>query len=182
MPAKKKQKNDVTSILEWAELIDAREFATKKHADQLYGEHPYTYHLNAVCEVAQRHCLNGDICVAAWLHDILEDTSVSSVELRTFFGPSVAGLVEAVTDEPGKNRLERAKKTWPKIRTDAAAVALKLCDRIANVQACLDGVGNVKMLKAYRKEYDAFRAALYRDDEEEMLPLWLELDELILAE
>lgn len=164
---------------DFAALIDAREFATKKHAGQEYDKHPYTYHLNAVCEVAQEYNLNGDIQVAAWLHDILEDTNVSPIELQTFFGRSVAGLVECVTDEPGKNRKERAKKTWPKIRTDPAAVALKLCDRIANVKACHDGL-SPRLLDMYEKEHDAFKEALYSDeDDEAIIELWCELDELI---
>jgi hypothetical protein len=103
---------------------------------------------------------------AAWLHDIVEDTYETIENVRYIFGDKVAALVEAVTDEPGKNRKERAEKTLPKIRAHGIeAVALKLCDRIANIEACIEGVGNVKLLKMYRKEYPAFREALYREGE-----------------
>jgi guanosine-3',5'-bis(diphosphate) 3'-pyrophosphohydrolase len=161
-------------------IIDARQFAAKKHAGQMYGDKPYTYHLEEVYKVARRYELHVFICVAALLHDILEDTNVSPIELRTFFGYDVAGLVEDVTDEPGENRKERAEKTWPKIRNSKAAVALKLCDRIANVKACHDGIGNVKLLEMYRKEHEAFKKALYyKSDEDELQAMWDELDSLI---
>ena len=162
----------------WPAIIEAKEFAAKKHAGQKYGTLPYTYHLNAVFEVAVRYHLSNDICVASCLHDVLEDTDVSYVELRSFFGPHVADLVRLVTDEPGENRWERARKTLPKTRTDPDAVALKLCDRIANVQACLDGIGNVDLVKAYRKEYVLFKEALYRAEEKELQPLWSKLDQM----
>lgn len=163
----------------WPAIAEAEEFAEKKHAGQKYGTLPYTYHLNAVYKVAVQYKLSDDIRVAAWLHDVLEDTAVSYVELRSFFGPRVADFVRLVTDEPGKNRRERAEKTLPKTRTDRDAVALKLCDRIANVQACLDGIGNVDLIKAYRKEYVLFKEALYRAEEKELQPLWSNLDQMI---
>lgn len=161
-------------------ITDARKFAEKKHAGQMYGDKPYTYHLEEVYKVASRYRLLVYICMAAWLHDVLEDTNVSPIELRVFFGHPVASLVEAVTDEPGKNRSERAKKTWPKIRMEQRAVALKLCDRIANVKACRDGIGNVKLLEMYRKEHEAFKKALYYESDEDIIQeMWVELDNLI---
>lgn len=161
-------------------VLDAQEFATKKHGKQKYTKIlPYTYHLKAAHDVAERYNLNVDIRAAAWLHDILEDTNITVVELRAFFGHHIAGLVQLVTDEPGKNRKERAEKTWPKIRTSPEAVALKLCDRIANVQASLD-IGPQSLLDMYKKEHKRFRAALTCDDEDEwLLAMWAELDELI---
>ena len=160
-------------------LHDAKEFAIKKHGDQMYGDEPYSYHLEETVKVAERHCLHIDIRTAAWLHDILEDTNITYVELCVFFNHRVAGLVSLVTDQPGKNRRERAKKTLPRIRSDPAAVALKLCDRVANVKACLAGVGNTKLFYVYQKEYKAFREALWREGEEELEGLWQELEKLV---
>lgn len=156
----------------------ARAFATERHAGQEYGGSPYTVHLEAVAREAKVYDLPLDVVVAAWLHDTLEDTVTTYDELVMLFGKSTARLVESVTDEPGKNRKERASTTLPKIRKRGThAVALKLCDRIANVRTCVDGVGNVKLLKMYRKEYSDFRMVLYRAGE--LSEMWHNLDRLI---
>ncbi len=156
----------------------AKAFATELHAGQEYGDGPYTVHLEAVANEARLHNLSDDIVAAAWLHDTLEDTNTTYEELVTLFGRKIALLVEGVTDEPGKNRRERALKTLPKTRTlGSDAVALKLCDRLANVKACVDGIGNVNLLKMYKQEYPVFRSALHEFGE---LPfIWQELDRLI---
>lgn len=160
-------------------VIEAREFAKKKHAGQMYGSLlPYSAHLEDTYNVACEYNLPVAIQMAAWLHDILEDTNVSPVELRTFFGHYVAGLVEGVTDRPGANRAARAKETLPYIRACPETVALKLCDHIANVRACQQG--DKKRFSMYRKEYSFFRETLYRaDDGATIEAMWKELDALM---
>jgi (p)ppGpp synthase/HD superfamily hydrolase len=88
------------------------------------------------------------------------------------FGEEVARLVHAVTNEPGPNRKQRGMATYPKIR-DAGdcAVALKLADRIANVE-----MGG-KLVAMYAKEYEDFRRALYTPGQNE--PMWAHLDSLL---
>lgn len=158
----------------------AMRFAVRKHANQKYGEYSYTYHLSRVAKIAEQVCtlynLPKELLVpAAWLHDTLEDTQTTWDELTLQFNSAIATLVEAVTDADGKNRKERAIKTLPKIRKHGIhAVALKLCDRIANVEASLGGVGNVKLFKMYKKEYPAFKEALYQQGELWMVWDWLD--------
>ena len=67
--------------------------ALAAHADQPYGLRPYSYHLRKVREAlkrfgfAQRDSIRGArLAMAAWLHDILEDTPVS----KRIFGFSLA--------------------------------------------------------------------------------------------
>lgn len=65
-----------------------------------------------------------------------------------------------MTDEPGENRKARKAATYRKIKTAGpAAVALKLADRIANVENSVR-TGNVQMQKMYAKEYEEFSHAL----------------------
>lgn len=158
-------------------LKKAREFATRKHEGQEYGPNkPYTYHLEQVAQVATDHELPLDIRVAAWLHDTLEDTETTVQELAEAFGAEVAVLVVDVTDSPGQNRKERTAFTWPRIRDMGwKAVALKLCDRIANVEACV--LYNPKLLKMYRKEQDRFKQVMYIEGELE--DLWRRLEAAI---
>jgi (p)ppGpp synthase/HD superfamily hydrolase len=83
---------------------------------------------------------NTDVIVqmAGWLHDVLEDTATSKTELVRNFGEEIADIVYRVTDEPGADRTERKRKTYRKIRGHYNATTVKLCDRIANVEASLD--------------------------------------------
>ena len=157
-------------------------FAAVKHGDQKYsGGLPYTHHLAAVEAVARRFWATGellgpisstDFFTACWLHDVVEDTPTKLKEVEEMFGSDVANLVGAVTNEPGENRKIRAALTYPKIRQAGyAAVGLKLCDRIANVEA------GGKLVDMYRKEHEDFKRALYTPDENETL--WRHLDELL---
>lgn len=162
-------------------------FAEEAHGDQKYGELPYLKHLSDVVQVLGRfgykrtgefldpHVRADRLVAAAWLHDVLEDTDVSYEELRDLFGCEIAYLVGNVTSAKGKNRQERNKLTYPKVRRSVEAVILKLADRIANVESCRETDNS--LLKTYKKEWPSFRKALYRPQEcEEM---WTVLKQLL---
>lgn len=182
----------------------ARNFAALAHGSQLYGDQPYIVHLQAVARELRSLMVRApglrfydrDLAeCAAYLHDVLEDTSTTRGELEAAFGPDVADLVHAVTDEPGRNRKERKAKTYPKIRAcGPLAVALKLADRIANVRAVRQEIARGSgeepatgepeagskrnLLGMYRKEQDGFAAALY-GPEDGLDSAWGELRELL---
>lgn len=158
-------------------LTFAKSYATLHHVirkGQLYGVLPYTHHLAAVEQVLRYfNEENNDILIAAWLHDIVEDTDVKLRDIEENFGPNVAHLVGAVTSEEGPNRKTRNALTYPKIRKAGSdAVALKLADRIANVNS---GGSSFPM---YQKEHDDFKFALY-DSNHKNDNMWDQLDYLI---
>lgn len=160
----------------------ARAFALVAHGDQRYGEYPFIVHLEDVAERAFACGLDVDIITAAYLHDVLEDTQTPREELARLFGEKVTTLVEAVTNKPGKNRAARHAATYPALRDNPSALALKLCDRLANTASCYEWAlhqdhRNTKLLKMYAKEYDEFRTLLYRDGEWPVL--WTALDNLM---
>ena len=166
----------------------AKFFATVKHGTQLYGGLPYTHHLAAVegvlrrfgapptsktdpsCRLEELHLMD-PLFIAAWLHDVVEDTDTKVKEVREMFGSIVADLVAAVTNEKGENRKVRGMLTYPKIRNTPGATRLKLADRIANVES------GGTMVDMYRKEYEDFRRALYTAGENE--DMWAHLDGLL---
>jgi (p)ppGpp synthase/HD superfamily hydrolase len=144
----------------------AKLFATQKHVldnHQLYGTLlPYTHHLQAVELVLVRFGFGDDeIRAAAWLHDVVEDTrglknEVKVRDIEEVFGEDVGAMVSAVTSEEGENRKVRNALTYPKIRaTGVRAVALKLADRIANVES------GGRMVDKYRKEHPDFKHGIY---------------------
>lgn len=164
----------------------ARFYATTKHAGQLYaGSLPYTHHLAAVeGKVRRWFPLYSDdrryvyrsleqTIAAAWLHDVREDCGVKDKELRELFGPVVADLVDRLTNEAGDNRRIRHALTYPKIREDALAIFLKLCDRLANLE---QGGSLVDM---YRKEHEDFRRALYTPSLFD--PMWDAVEALLMT-
>ena len=157
--------------------IKAQTIALLAHAGQAYGDRPFIEHPRDVAKRAKEYGLGEDIVTGAWLHDVLEDCpTVTFNYLAREFNIEVADLVYAVTDERGRNRRERAEKTLPKIRQYGyAAVALKLCDRLSNVEAAVRDRST--LLNMYKKEYKTFREDLYLEGEHE--DLWERLDVLL---
>lgn len=142
------------------ELFLARKFAVEAHGAQLYGDRPYSYHLDRVHDVLVRFGqTQTELLTAGILHDVIEDTATNYSDVKLGFGFEVAELVYAVTDELGRNRQERHAKTYPKIKALSGAIVLKLADRIANVEHSV-AQGDDGKLSMYRKEQEGFRTGV----------------------
>lgn len=166
-------------------LYAARSLAATAHSSQRYGEHSYTKHLDEVFSVAVEFQVRDPaILIATFLHDILEDTDVTETELQRFVETDVIQLVKAVTDPPGfPNRKTRKAAAYKNIVQTPGATVLKLCDRIANVRSCwrvaIADKHNKSLLGMYKKEYGAFKKALYNQPQGVEADLWSELDRLM---
>lgn len=122
----------------------AYDFALEKHNGQMYGEHPYIYHLIQVWNMAYKMELSNDSQVVAYLHDTLEDTDTTYQELCDNFGESVANCVAELTHNPKENYLEYLKGlTIP-------ARKVKICDILCNLQESILA-GNERLIKKYQK-------------------------------
>ena len=152
---------------------EARLVAIKCHGNQDYdGIFPYEKHLDDVVDVLKRfNIVSPEFICGGYLHDSIEDGSISYNKIKLHFGFDVAEMVFCVTDEEGRDREEKKRKTLPKTASNPDAVILKLADRIANIEHG----GKIKM---YAKEYEAFREALYQPDRVAQ-PLWDYLDKLL---
>ena len=130
----------------------ARAFAIEAHKDTRYGALSYEYHLQAVVQAMGE--APPEALAAAWLHDVVEDTSVTLHDVREAFGGRVARLVDCVTDEPGENRKARKAGMYKKLATGPVmARRIKLADRIANMKASNE---NPKLGVMYTKEFPEF--------------------------
>lgn len=143
----------------------ARQFAMDAHGQQQYGKQPYIIHLEAVVNNLEGH---GEYAqVVGYLHDVIEDTQVTYQDVKNTFGEYIADCVAVLTDEPGVNRKERKTKTYAKMAEVVGdlelALIVKAADRLANIQACLDGE-HVELLNVYKDEHEAFYNAVYRKD------------------
>ena len=122
-------------------LERAIQFATEAHDGQYrkYTHDPYITHPLAVMEIVRGvpgH--TEEMLVAAVLHDVVEDTDVSLMEIEEEFGNVVSDLVLHLTDistpEDG-NRLKRKRKDaeWY-AQGSAEAQTIKVADFIDNTR------------------------------------------------
>ena len=159
---------------------EARAFALTAHGDQRYGTRPYVFHLDAVAELLSPY--GTDAQVIGYLHDVVEDTSVSEIDIRNRFGELVADCVRLLTDCPGSSRTERKVATYARLAqvngATELALVVKAADRLANVRSCVADQRH-RLWEVYRREHPAFRQAAYRHGLCE--PLWSELDTLLQA-
>ncbi len=168
-------------------LNEATIFAHEAHRQQKYGDQPYFHHLKDVVETLAFYGFSEDcsIVISGWLHDVVEDTSVSLGEIKRLFGENVAQYVNAVSGE-GKNRKERNESIYRKLNEFRDAIPLKLADRIANVKNCIKEqsndlqAGKSNLLEMYSKEYPKFKERLFSsEDDIRVLDMWKTLDELL---
>ena len=137
--------------------MDAREMAIRAHGTQLYGNEPYSVHLDEVAALCEPF---GETAVmVAYLHDCLEDTQLSAAEIRSAFGELVERCCVLLTDAPGANRKARKAATYEILSRvsaespEALALVVKAADRLANVRRC--SAGNPGLAAMYRKEHPA---------------------------
>jgi len=157
----------------------ARAMALEAHKDQKYGELPYDYHLKAVVKALEDVDFEeyDVLAAAAWLHDAVEDTSLTLHDIRQRCGGRVARLVDAVTDGPGETRQERKAAMYVKLQAAPwEARRLKLADRIANTEASIE---DPKRSRMYASEFPEFIRRVGGDHQNQDLALrlfWLYLD------
>lgn len=151
----------------------AKQFAFERHAGQMYGARPYTYHLEmVVAELRRNNASPAQIC-AGWLHDTIEDTGTKREEIAQKFGPEVELLVWAVTGQ-GETRAECLEDAARKIAVTPGAGALKGADRYSHVRTCLDE-RLPKFLRWYVDEHPILRPVLPECELTEQLDAHIEL-------
>ena len=150
-------------------MEEARSIAIAAHAEQRYGGQPYETHLAAVVQVQCDFDYGEPYRQAGWLHDVVEDTAVPLTEIRAWFGDTVAAMVDAVTGL-GATRQERNARIYAGLHACPDAAAVKLADRIANVEAAAPGSDH---MARYVREADAFEAVVRPHVP---LAMWLRLE------
>jgi guanosine-3',5'-bis(diphosphate) 3'-pyrophosphohydrolase len=121
----------------------AMKFAGEKHKAQLVPgtEANYLLHIaNVSMEILTAHihapCFDLEFAVqVAILHDCLEDTDTTEVELSSVFGFEVTEAVKALTKSPDIPKQDRMEHSINRILLQRSEVAMvKLADRITNLQ------------------------------------------------
>ncbi len=122
-------------------ILSATLYAAEKHAGQKRkGEagEPYVNHVIEVAQVVSTVSDDVDTIVAALLHDVVEDTSVTAQDLSKVFGPDVAGLVMEMTDDKSLPKEERKRlQVEHAPGLSVRAQTIKLADKISNLRSIL---------------------------------------------
>lgn len=96
---------------------------------------PVLFHSFKVAYKLYQYGYSEDVVIAAILHDLLEDTSVTKEDIKNNFGESIANIVSAVSfDSDIKDKLEQARVMFQNcIDYGIEAVILKCADLIDNI-------------------------------------------------
>lgn len=146
-------------------IREAFEFAREAHAGQKRKSGaPYIIHPVAVARiVAEELQLGPNPVIAAFLHDVAEDTSFTLDDIKARFGPDVAYLVRVVTKQKKmqyetSKQVENFKQMLDSLHYDIRAILIKLADRLHNMRT-LDSMRPEKQMKI-AGETDYFYAPL----------------------
>ena len=136
----------------------ARVFATAAHAavaqKRKYTGEPYIVHPAEVVSILRgRDFVTDEMLAAAWLHDVVEDTNVTPLDIDEMFGREVALLVMYLTDSPHSvgNRARRKEIDTRRLAdAPAEAQSIKLADIISNTSSIVQH--DPDFAKVYLKE------------------------------
>jgi (p)ppGpp synthase/HD superfamily hydrolase len=135
-------------------------FAALAHVDQTVPGKPYCYltHIASVvveimAAISEIKYANADLAVqCAILHDVLEDTDVTTVELEKEFGLSVCKGVSALTKNRKIAKSKRILDSIERILMEPPEIGMvKMADRICNLQEPPDHWFEDKIVEYYEE-------------------------------
>ena len=170
---------------EVARLGEAYRFSEAAHAGQIrQSGDPYISHPLAVAEILADWHLDGQALVAALLHDVMEDTSVTKTEIADTFGRPVADLVDGLSkldkiefQSAEDAQAENFRKMLLAMARDVRVILIKLADRLHNMRT-LAAVSAGKRRRVARETMDIYAPIANRLG---LNALYHELQELAFA-
>jgi GTP diphosphokinase / guanosine-3',5'-bis(diphosphate) 3'-diphosphatase len=160
----------------------AFEFSESAHRGQYRksGE-PYITHPLAVASILSQWRLDAQGLAAALLHDVMEDTSVTKVELEKKFGKPVADMVDGVSkldqiefDSREEAQAESFRKMLLAMARDVRVILIKLADRLHNMRT-LDAMAQAHKKRIAKETLDIYAPIANRLG---LNALYLELQDL----
>lgn len=159
---------EITSLLqnstpEDIKLVEkAFEFARNAHKDHIRNSgEPYFNHLFATAKNIAELGMGATTISAGFLHDSIEDTKVTTEDIKREFGEEILFLVEGVT-KLGKIRYqgtsrynESLRKLFVAMSQDIRVLIIKLCDRLHNMQT-LDHVPKEKQVRIAKETLEIY--------------------------
>ena len=120
----------------------AYEMARLAHTGQFRRDgSPYVTHCIAAADISVDIGLDEDSIIAALLHDVIEDTSLTHEDIARQFGPAVADIVEGVTKltrvqytSKEDEQAENLRKMLMAMAKDIRVILIKIADRLHNMR------------------------------------------------
>ncbi len=147
----------------------AYEFSQKIHAGQTRASgEPYLVHPLEVALVLAEMKMDPVAVAAGLLHDSVEDTSVTVVDIRKEFGEQVAHIVEGVTKiskidfaTREEQQAENLRKMMLAMVDDIRVVLIKLADRLHNMRT-LEHLAPERQQQIARETLDIYAPIAHR--------------------
>jgi len=123
-------------------LNRAYAFASEAHAEQKRNSgDPYITHPVSVAYILASLNMDMNVLVAGLLHDVVEDTGITLVDIEKDFGAEVAQLVDGVTKlnrleyhSKEERQVENLRKMLLAMARDIRVIIIKLADRLHNMR------------------------------------------------
>lgn len=138
----KQQLKEYLSTYHIKEITKAYNLAKELHRGQLrYNGDPYITHPIEVARILVEMRMDYQSIIAAMLHDVLEDTTVSKVEIAEIFNIKIAELVDGVSklkqikfESKEEAQAENLRKMMLAMAKDIRVILVKLADRLHNMR------------------------------------------------
>ncbi|CAN4265209.1 SpoT Guanosine polyphosphate pyrophosphohydrolases/synthetases [Methylophilaceae bacterium] len=132
---------DITQVWEAYRYADQAHQGVVRKTGEPYISHP----VSVACILADMH-MDLPTIMAALLHDVVEDTDISTGDIKEKFGQQVAELVDGVTkldkiefQSASVAQAENFRKMLLAMSQDVRVILVKLADRLHNMQT-LEGM------------------------------------------
>lgn len=144
-------------------IEEAYNFAKRLHEGQYrISEEPYIIHPVEVAKILVDLKVDTNTLIAAFLHDILEDTATEPIEIEQKFGKDVLNLVQGVTKlgklqfkSKEERQAENFRRLFIAMASDIRIIFLKLADRLHNMRT-LNFMAANKQQKIAKETLDIF--------------------------
>ncbi len=149
-------------------ITRAARFAEQAHAGQLRdsGE-PYFNHLLSTAENLASLGSDASTIAAGFLHDVIEDTSITAEEIENKFGAEILFLVEGVTKlgklkyRGLKRHVETLRKLFMATAKDPRVILIKLADRLHNLRS-IDALSREKQERIANETLEIYAPIAHR--------------------
>jgi GTP pyrophosphokinase len=147
----------------------AYEFSDKAHAGQYReSKEPYLEHCLQVAFILAEQHLDSATITAGLLHDVVEDTNVTLMQVRKEFGEEIAELVDGVTkigelkfNSVEEEQAEYFRKMLLSMAKDIRVIVIKLADRLHNMRT-LDSLDKQKQKRIAQETREVYAALAHR--------------------
>ena len=145
------------------EVADRAHEGQRRASGESYIEHPL-----AVAGILADLEMDRQTIASALLHDVVEDTTVTSEQVAADFGEEIAGLVDGVTkltripyQSKEDAQVENLRKMFMAMARDIRVIIIKLADRLHNMRT-LASLPATKQVAIARETLDIYAPIAHR--------------------